>query len=373
MAGFPFPDELRFFAHELGHRGDAGEINVLGNAWTSRVTSHVPIAEVPRLITAASICQKAIRLLHQTVRKSGIDSPRIAVAALNPHAGEGGNFGREEIEVIRPAILQAVAEGINVDGPFPSDTVFLKLRDGMFDAVVTMYHDQGQIAMKLMGFQRGVTVCGGLPIPITTPAHGTAFDIVGQGRADVGAMVEAFRLAIRWALNWKDRGSEHALRQEEAMTKTLYCAKLLIDGTGKPPIEDAAVCTEGDRILSVGKRQDFGSDFDGRKIDLGEQTLLPGLIDCHNHLCLDASIPNWPAKFDVGDIELTLRAVRNMAADLQAGDHDRTLPGGPQLRRRALQAGGRLRQPCRPQSDDRHARHPCDPRARVDRVSLRRG
>ncbi len=103
------------------------------------------------------------------------------------------------------------------------------------------------------------------------------------------------------------------------MTKTLYCAKWLIDGTGKPPIEHAAVCIEGDRILAAGKRRDFGSDFEGRMIDLGNQTLLPGLIDCHNHLCLDASIPNWPAKFDVGDIELTLRAVRNMAADLQAG------------------------------------------------------
>jgi 4-hydroxythreonine-4-phosphate dehydrogenase len=198
LAGFQFPDELRFFAHELGHTGDAGEINVLGNAWTSRVTSHVPIAEVPRLITAASI-QKAIRLLHETVRKSGIDSPRIAVAALNPHAGEGGDFGREEIDVIRPAVMEVAKCGINVDGPFPSDTVFLKLRDGVFDAVVTMYHDQGQIAMKLMGFQRGVTVGGGLMIPITTPAHGTAFDIVGQGRANVGAMVEAFSLAVRMA------------------------------------------------------------------------------------------------------------------------------------------------------------------------------
>jgi 4-hydroxythreonine-4-phosphate dehydrogenase len=198
MAGLQFPDELRFFAHELGYTGDAGEINVLGNAWTSRVTSHVPISEVSRLITAASI-QKAIRLIHQTIKKSGIDSPRIAVAALNPHAGEGGNFGREEIDVIRPAILKAAAKGINVDGPFPADSIFLKLRDWVFDAVVTMYHDQGQIAMKLMGFQRGVTVSGGLPIPITTPAHGTAFDIVGQGLADAGAMVEAFRLAVRLA------------------------------------------------------------------------------------------------------------------------------------------------------------------------------
>ena len=101
--------------------------------------------------------------------------------------------------------------------------------------------------------------------------------------------------------------------------KTLYCAKLLIDGTGNPPIVDAAVCIEGGRILSVGRQQDFGAILKVRKVELGDQTLLPGLIDCHNHICLDVSIPNWPSKFDVGDIELTLRAIRNMDADLQAG------------------------------------------------------
>lgn len=206
MAGLQFSDELRFFAHELGYAGDAGELNVLGKLWTSRVTSHVPISEVSRLITPESI-QKAIRLIYRTIQQSGINTPRIAVAALNPHGGDGGNFGREEIDVIRPAILEAVAKGINVAGPFPSDTVFLKLRDGLFDAVVTMYHDQGQIAMKLMGFQRGVTVSGGLPIAITTPAHGTAFDIVGKGQADAGAMIEAFRLATRLAVCSQGVGS----------------------------------------------------------------------------------------------------------------------------------------------------------------------
>lgn len=103
------------------------------------------------------------------------------------------------------------------------------------------------------------------------------------------------------------------------MVKALFCAKRLIDGTGKPPIMDAAVSTEGDRILAVGKRQDYGRVFEGREIDLGEQTLMPGLIDCHAHMCLDASIPNWPSKFDIGDIDLTLRAVRNMGAGLLAG------------------------------------------------------
>jgi 4-hydroxythreonine-4-phosphate dehydrogenase len=204
LAGLPFPDELRFFEHALGQPGEAGEINVLGQAWTSRVTSHVPITEVPRLVTVPAVT-RAIRLIHRTVRRSGVRSPRIAVAALNPHAGEGGSFGREEIEVIRPAIDAAAAEGIRAEGPFPADTVFIKLRDGAFDAVVTMYHDQGQIAMKLMGFQRGVTVSGGLSIPITTPAHGTAFDIAGRGRADAGAMIEAFRLALHLTSTAHDR------------------------------------------------------------------------------------------------------------------------------------------------------------------------
>lgn len=103
------------------------------------------------------------------------------------------------------------------------------------------------------------------------------------------------------------------------MIKTLYCAKLLIDGTGNPPIVDGAVCIESGRILSVGRQQDFGADFEGQMVELGDQTLLPGLIDCHNHICMDASIPNWPSTFDIGDIELTLRAIRNMGTDLQAG------------------------------------------------------
>lgn len=198
LAGMPFPDEMGFFVHELAHEGDSGEINVLDKSWTSRVTSHVSLSEVPRLITIPSV-QKAIRLIHLTMERVGIKAPRIAVAALNPHAGDGGNFGRKEIDVIKPAVMEAAANGIHVDGPFPADTIFMKLKDGVFDAVVTMYHDQGQIAMKLMGFHRGVTVSGGLRIAIATPAHGTAFDIAGKGRADVGAMVEAFKLVIRLA------------------------------------------------------------------------------------------------------------------------------------------------------------------------------
>jgi len=126
-----------------------------------------------------------------------VTTARIGVAALNPHAGDGGNFGREEIDVIGPAVQVAQARGIACDGPFPSDTVFVRARRGQFDAVLTMYHDQGQIAMKLIGFESGVTLLGGFPFPITTPAHGTAYDIAGQGIANPGATRAAMLLAAR--------------------------------------------------------------------------------------------------------------------------------------------------------------------------------
>ena len=121
------------------------------------------------------------------MRAAGFERPRIAVAGLNPHAGDGGNFGREEIDVIGPAVRARADAASPSEGPFPSDTVFLRARNGEFDAVLTMYHDQGQIAMKLMGFERGVTLLGGFPFPICTPAHGTAYDIAGKGVANVGA------------------------------------------------------------------------------------------------------------------------------------------------------------------------------------------
>jgi len=196
LAGLPFPGELQFFAHELGHQGPACELNFLEGLWTTRVTSHVPLKDVPGLITKEKVGQ-AIALAQQTLTQAGYDRPRIAVAALNPHGGESGDCGREEIEVISPAVERARAEGAAVEGPFPADTIFLRARDGGFDAVVTMYHDQGQVAMKLMGFDRGVSVQGGLAVPLTTPSHGTAFDIAGQGRADPGATRQAFLLGLR--------------------------------------------------------------------------------------------------------------------------------------------------------------------------------
>ena len=132
--------------------------------------------------------------MHATLIGTGYTHPRIAVAAINPHAGEGGLFGFEEIEVIRPAIEEVQSQGVNVDGPWPADTVFVRALSKEYDAVVTMYHDQGQIAMKLLGFDRGVTILAGLPIPITTPAHGTAFDIAGKGVAKVEALKKALKI-----------------------------------------------------------------------------------------------------------------------------------------------------------------------------------
>ncbi len=194
LAGLPHSDELHFFAELLRHSGPVSEINVCGRLWTARVTSHVPLREVADLLTVEKICE-AGQLLHRTVSRSGITAPKIAVAGLNPHAGEGGLLGTEEIGIIAPAVLKLRDQGLNVAGPLPADTLFVAARRGGFDGVVTMYHDQGQIAMKLMGFDRGVTVAGGLPVPIATPAHGTAFDIAGKGIADPGALREAFRLA----------------------------------------------------------------------------------------------------------------------------------------------------------------------------------
>jgi 4-hydroxythreonine-4-phosphate dehydrogenase len=194
LAGNPHADELGFAAELLGDRGPHGEFNVLDRLWNARVTSHVALAEVARRVTREAILD-SLALTDRAMRAAGFARPRIAVAALNPHAGEGGAFGREEIDVIAPAVAEARARQIAAEGPFPSNTVFLRARDGKFDAVLTMFHDQGQIAMKLMGFERGVTVLGGLRVPICTPAHGTAYDIAGRGVADPAATLAAFRLA----------------------------------------------------------------------------------------------------------------------------------------------------------------------------------
>lgn len=198
MAHPSYDDEIGYGREVLGGSGPASEFNILDKLWNARVTSHVPLSAVAGLITEEAVL-KGVRLTDASLREAGLKRPRIAVAGLNPHAGDGGNFGREEIEVIGPAVEWAKGEGIDADGPYPPDTVFLRASKGAFDAVLTMYHDQGQIAMKLLGFDRGVTLLGGFPFPICTPAHGSAYDIAGKGVANPGATRAALLLAARMA------------------------------------------------------------------------------------------------------------------------------------------------------------------------------
>ena len=193
-----YDDEIQFMRDAIGFNGPASEFNVLDKLWNARVTSHIPLAEVASNITQERIL-RALALADANLRAAGFDPPRIAVAGLNPHCGDGGIFGREEIETIEPTVKAAKELGFAVEGPFPSDTVFLRARNGDFDAVLTMFHDQGQIAMKLMGFDRGVTLIGGFPFPVCTPAHGTAYEIAGKGVANLGATRAALTLAIRMA------------------------------------------------------------------------------------------------------------------------------------------------------------------------------
>jgi 4-hydroxythreonine-4-phosphate dehydrogenase len=158
-------------------------------------TIHLALSDVSKTITQAlELC--TIKLAHQACLGMGIQDPRIAVAGLNPHAGENGKFGREEIEVITPAIHQARALGINATGPWPGDTIFMRARRGEFDMVVAQYHDQGLIPIKYLGVDEGVNVTVGLPFVRTSVDHGTAFDIAGQGIADPASLETAFKLAL---------------------------------------------------------------------------------------------------------------------------------------------------------------------------------
>jgi 4-hydroxythreonine-4-phosphate dehydrogenase len=198
LANPSYDDEIAFSAGIAGLTTPASEFNVLDRFWNARVTSHIALKDVASQLSLERIL-RALKLTDQCMHNAGFAAPRIAVAGLNPHAGDGGNFGTEEIDIIAPAVSAAQRHGIAADGPFPADTVFLRVKDGAFDAVLTMYHDQGQIAMKLLGFDRGVTLLGGFPFPICTPAHGTAYDIAGRGIASIGASKAALLLAAEMA------------------------------------------------------------------------------------------------------------------------------------------------------------------------------
>jgi len=204
--GWKFHDEHQMFANLTGHEGFYGEMNVIPQFSTFRVTSHVALREAVNLVTPERVTG-AILLADANLRAMGHEHPRIGVAALNPHNGENGLFGDEEIRIIRPAVDKLRGQGIGCTGPISSDTIFVRTLKGEFDGVVMMYHDQGQIATKLIGFNKGVTVTAGMKTVFTTPAHGTAFDIVGQGRADPGSLQYALTLAAKLAATRTSRAA----------------------------------------------------------------------------------------------------------------------------------------------------------------------
>ncbi len=163
------------------------------------VTIHVPLSEVPRLLTRELIVSTARIVAADMIARFGLARPRLALAGLNPHAGESGAMGREEIEVIAPAIRELSAEGLDVVGPLPADTMFHAAARARYDVALTMYHDQGLIPVKTLAFETGVNVTLGLPFVRTSPDHGTAFDIAGKGLAKPTSLIEALRLAARLA------------------------------------------------------------------------------------------------------------------------------------------------------------------------------
>ena len=162
------------------------------------ITVHVPLSKVPSLITSARVAE-TIDITCEALPQFGAARPRLALAGLNPHAGEGGVLGDEDERVLAPAVAAARARGVDIQGPFPADTVFVRAARGEFDCVLACYHDQGLIPVKLLAFGRAVNVTIGLPIIRTSVDHGTAFDIAGKGRADPGSLIEAVKLAAGMA------------------------------------------------------------------------------------------------------------------------------------------------------------------------------
>ena len=199
-AGFPYPGHTEFLA-ALG--GAKKSVMMLASDELKVVpaTIHIPLREVPNALSA-ELLEETIRILHSSLREDfGLEHPRIAVAGLNPHAGEGGLLGTEDDEIIRPVCENMIANGLKVVGPLPADTMFHSKARMAYDAAVAMYHDQALVPIKTLAFDRGVNVTLGLPFVRTSPDHGTAFDIAGQGVADPTSLVEALLLADQMASN----------------------------------------------------------------------------------------------------------------------------------------------------------------------------
>ena len=196
-AGYDYFDELQFLG-ELTGSEEPFILGAAGPVWAVAVTEHIPFKDIVSQIKQARV-GRYIEHLYGVLRKLGFDEPRIAVAALNPHGGEGGLFGREEIDEIAPAVRDAVRDDIQVTGPVPADIVFKRALDGAFDGVVCMYHDQMNIARKLQARGEIATLWMGLPVIGATTAHGTAFDIAGRGVADPGSLRAALDFVVRLA------------------------------------------------------------------------------------------------------------------------------------------------------------------------------
>lgn len=210
MAGYKYPGHTELLA-ELAHTQDYAMMLLAGNLRVVHVTTHVALSQVPVLITKDRVFKK-IRAAQEAARSLGFESPRIGVAGLNPHSGEGGLFGKEEIEVITPAIDEAKKAGMLVEGPVPSDTIFSKALGGVYDVIVAMYHDQGHIPVKLHGFRldeisgkweevSGVNMTVGLPFIRTSVDHGTAYGKAGrrEGTANPQSLVDAIKIAAKMA------------------------------------------------------------------------------------------------------------------------------------------------------------------------------
>lgn len=224
LGGHPYSGHTELLAELTGAR-DSVMMLVHGNMRVSHVSTHTALRDVPSRLTPQRL-RRVVELTSEALHRLGFDAPRIAVAALNPHAGEGGLFGSEDLDVTTPTLEALRAEGHDVRGPVPGDTVFVRLRAGQYDAVVAMYHDQGHIPVKLLGFHvdpatgtwdslSGVNVTLGLPIVRTSVDHGTAFDIAGQGIASASSLIEAIDYAVKLSANARAT-STRAVRQPGA-------------------------------------------------------------------------------------------------------------------------------------------------------------
>jgi len=212
-AGYHYPGHTEMLAELTGVKGSVMML-AHGNMRVSHVSTHVALQDVPKRLTPERL-RYVIDVTNDALHGLGLARPKMAVAALNPHAGEGGLFGRQDIDVSEPTIAKAVSDGLDVVGPVPGDTVFVKLRAGQYDAVIAMYHDQGHIPVKLLGFEvdpatgrwqelSGVNITLGLPIIRTSVDHGTAFDIAGKGIANERSLIEAIEYAERLAAGRAD-------------------------------------------------------------------------------------------------------------------------------------------------------------------------